>query len=74
MIGTLWVEHGKSGLERKLFLKQGYKHLLFKGESVDKKVVKKDIVEVRVLIADNYIKFINTYEMDYNIGSIRISI
>jgi hypothetical protein len=44
MIGTLWLVQGKSKFEKKLFLKQGFKHLLFKGETVDKKVVKKDIV------------------------------
>ena len=48
MIGTLWVAQEKSRCERKLFLKQGYKHLLFKAETIDKKVVKKDIVEVKV--------------------------
>lgn len=48
MIGTLWIAQGKNRLEKKLFLKQGFKHLLFKAETVDKKVVKKDIVEVRV--------------------------
>jgi len=49
MIGTLWLAQGKNKFEKKLFLKQGYKHLLFKAETIDKKVVKKDIVEVRVL-------------------------
>lgn len=44
MIGTLWLTQGKSKFEKKLFLKQGFKHLLFKGETIDKKVVKKDIV------------------------------
>lgn len=45
MIGTLWVAQGKSKFEKKLFLKkEGFKHLLFKGETIDKKVVKKDIV------------------------------
>lgn len=44
MIGTLWLAQGKSKFEKKLFLKQGFKHLLFKGETIDKKVVKKDIV------------------------------
>jgi hypothetical protein len=48
MIGTLWLIQGKSKFEKRLFLKQGFKHLLFKGETIDKKVVKKDIVEVRV--------------------------
>jgi hypothetical protein len=49
MIGTLWLAQSKNKFEKKLFLKQGYKHLLFKAETIDKKVVKKDIVEVRVL-------------------------
>jgi hypothetical protein len=49
MIGTLWLAQSKNKFEKKLFLKQGYKHLLFKAETIDKKVVKKDIVEVRVM-------------------------
>lgn len=48
-IGTLLLSQGKSKVEKKLFLKQGFQHILFKGETIDKKVVKKDIVEVRVL-------------------------
>jgi hypothetical protein len=31
MIGTLWLQQGKSKFEKKLFIKQGFKHLLFKG-------------------------------------------
>lgn len=48
MIGTFWLLQGKSRLEKKLFLKQGYKHLLFRAEAIDKNVVKQDIVELRV--------------------------
>ena len=48
MIGTFWLVQGRSKLEKKLFIRQGYKHLLFRGESVDKKVAKQDIVELRV--------------------------
>jgi hypothetical protein len=48
MIGSFLIFQGKNRNEKKLFLKQGYKHLLFKGETIDKKVVKKDIVEVKV--------------------------
>lgn len=48
MIGTLWLFQAKNKFQKKLMLKPGYKHLLFKAETIDKKVVKKDIVEVRV--------------------------
>jgi len=48
MIGSFFIFQGKNRLEKKLFLKQGYKHLLFRGETIDKKVVKKDIVDVKV--------------------------
>lgn len=30
-IGTLLLEQGKSKQEKKLFLKQGFQHILFKG-------------------------------------------
>jgi hypothetical protein len=50
MIGSFLIFQGKNRNEKKLFLKQGYKHLLFKAETIDKKVVKKDIVEVKVHI------------------------
>jgi hypothetical protein len=50
MVGTYWMVQGKSKLEKKLFIRQGYKHLLFRAEALDTKVVKQDIVQVRVLI------------------------
>jgi hypothetical protein len=67
MLGTFWLLQNKNRLEKKLVIRQGFKHLLFRAEAIDKKVVKQDIVEVRV-------RFINSYEMDYNIGPIKISI
>ncbi len=47
-IGSLWLFQGKNRVERKLSLKPGYKNLLFRAETIDKKVAKKDIVDVKV--------------------------
>ena len=67
LLGTFWLLQNKNKFEKKLLIRQGFKHLLFRAETIDKKVVKQDIVEVRV-------KFINLYEMDYQIGPIKLSI
>mgnify|MGYP001013460948 CR=1 FL=1 len=49
-IGSMWLFQGKNRVEKKLSLKPGYKNLLFRAETIDKTVVKKDIVDVKVRI------------------------
>jgi hypothetical protein len=49
LLGTLKIQYNNNAkFEKKVFL-QHNKLIFFKGETIDKKVVKKDIVDVRVL-------------------------
>lgn len=65
LLGTLSLSYGKCQMETKVMLESNYKHLLFKAETLDRKVVKKDLVEVRV-------RFSNIYNITYGISDIRI--